>query len=123
MNTALLAANCAGTGPLSSTHLYALNKNWEPSPPAHLLKLYRIPSGPGAGNCVETEHRLLGTPGAKTKSAFRQSVVFFRLCPRKTAHCRFSFSNSFSREARYNLAQSMKVNALEGAMVEAFSDQ
>ena len=29
------------------------------------------------GNCVETEHRLLGTPGAKTKSAFRQSVVFF----------------------------------------------
>ena len=27
--------------------LYALNKNWD-SPPAHLYRLYGIPSGPGA---------------------------------------------------------------------------
>ena len=48
INTVLLAANCAGTGPPSSTYFFALNKNWEPSPPAHLQRLVGIPSGPGA---------------------------------------------------------------------------
>ena len=32
-------------------------------------------------------------------------------------------SNSFTREARNNVAKPMKVNALEGALVEAFSDK
>ena len=65
------------------------------------------------GHCVETEHRFLGTPSTKTESAFRQGVDFFRLCPGKAVYFRFSSCNSFPRE---------KVNALEGALVEAFSN-
>ena len=58
--------------------------------------------------CVKTEHRLLGTPGAKTKPALRQGVVFFRLCPREVTYFCFSFCNSFSCEACNNLGQTMK---------------
>ena len=47
--------------------------------------------------------------------AFRLGVVFFHLRPRKVMCCRISFCNSFSREARDDLTQPMKVNALEGA--------
>ena len=35
---------------------------------------------------------------------------------------RFSICNSFPREASDDVTQSMKVNALEGALVEAFSN-
>ena len=48
MKTVLLRANSAGTGPPSITCLYALYGNREPNPPAHLQRLYGIPSVPGA---------------------------------------------------------------------------
>ena len=38
-------------------------------------------------------------------------------------YSRFSFCNSFPREAGDDLTQPMKVNALEGAWVEAFSNR
>ena len=72
---------------------------------------------------METEQRLLDMPGAKTKSALRQGVVFFRLCPREVTYFCFSLCNSFLSETRKNLAQSMKVSAIEGALVEAFTDR
>ena len=72
---------------------------------------------------METEHRFLGTPCTKTESAFSQGVVFFRLRPGKVMKSRFSFCNSFPREASDDLTQSMIVNALEGALVEAFSNK
>ena len=55
--------------------------------------------------------------------AFGQGVVFFRLRPRKIVYSSFSFCNSFPREACNNLAQPMKVNTLERALVEAFSNR
>ena len=75
------------------------------------------------GNCMETEHRFLGTPCTKTESAFSQGVVFFRLRPGKVMKSRFSFCNCFPREARDDLTQPTKLNALEGALVEAFSNR
>ena len=76
------------------------------------------------GDCMETEHRFLGTPSTKTESAFCcQGVVFFRLRPGKVMSFRFSFCNSILREASDDLTQPMMVNALEGALVEAFSNR
>ena len=61
------------------------------------------------GNCMETEHRFLGTPCTKTESAFSQGVVFFRLRPGKVMKSRFSFCNCFPREARDDLTQPTKL--------------
>ena len=61
-------------------------------------------------DCVKTEHRLLGASGAKS---LRPREVYFS----------FSVSSSFSCEARNNLGQPMKIDALEGALVKAFSDR
>ena len=69
---------------------------------------------------MQTEYWCLGAPGAKTKSAFRHGVVFFRL---QVAYFRFPLCNSFSREDRNNLAHSMEINTLERALVEAFSNR
>ena len=74
-------------------------------------------------NCVETESLFLGTPGTSNEPAFRQRVVFFRLRPGKVMFSRFSFCNSFPREASDDLTQPMKVNALEGALVESLSNR
>ena len=46
-------------------------------------------------DCVDAEHRLLGTPGTKAESAFRQKVGFFRLRPGKVMYFRFSFGKFF----------------------------
>ena len=47
----------------------------------------------------------------KAKSALRQGVVFFRLCPREVTYFCFSFCNSFSCEARNYLGQPMEIDA------------
>ena len=53
-----------------------------------------------------------------------KALSLFRLRPGKDMYFRFAFSNSLPREAsNTNLAQPMKVNGLEGAMVEAFPDK
>ena len=72
------------------------------------------------GNSVKAEHRFLGAPSAKTKSALRQGVILFRLCPREAAKFRFSFCNSFTREACNDLAQQVKVDVFEGVWIKAF---
>ena len=82
-----------------------------PLSPNWALSLIRPHSESDRLQSVETEGRLLGTPGTKTEPAFRQGVVFFRLRPGKAMYFRFTFSNSFSSEARNNLAQSMKIDA------------
>ena len=74
-------------------------------------------------NRMEAEHRFLGNPCSQAQSAFGQSVVFFRLSPRYVVCCCLSFGNSFSREARNYLAQPMKVNTFERALVEAYANR
>ena len=72
---------------------------------------------------VKTEHRLLGAPGAKTKHALCQGVVFFRLYPREVTSFCLSLYAPFSCETSNNLGESMEIDALEGALVTAFSDR
>ena len=50
------------------------------------------------GNSVEAEHWFLGAPGAKSKPALRQGIVFFCLRPRVVTHVCFSLCNCFSCE-------------------------
>ena len=65
------------------------------------------------GNGVEAEHGFLGAPSAKSKSALREGIVFFRLCPGKVSYFCFSFCENFTREARNDLAMPVEVDALE----------
>ena len=57
------------------------------------------------------------------KSALRQGIVFFRLRPKEVSYFSFSISNSFSCEACNNLGESMESDAIERALVKAFSDR
>ena len=85
-----------------------------------LIRL-RFPEGNRlVGNSVKTEHWFLGAPSAKSKSALRQGIVIFRLCPRKVHHLRFSFCKIFTSEARNDLAEPVEVDAFEGGWIEAF---
>ena len=73
------------------------------------------------GNGVEAEHWFLGTPSAKSKSALRRGIVFFRLCPGKVSYFRLSFCEILTREARNDLAKPVEVDAFEGHWIKAFS--
>ena len=70
---------------------------------------------------VKEEHCFLGARSTKSKSAFRQGTVFFRLCPGEVSHFSFSFCEIFTREARNDLAKSVEMNAFERNRVKAFS--
>ena len=75
------------------------------------------------GDGVKADHWFLGGPSAKSESAFRQGTAFFRLCPGEVSYFCFSFCEVFTREARNNLAQPVKVDALEGFRIKAFRHQ
>ena len=69
---------------------------------------------------VKAEHWFLGAPSTKSKSAFRQGTVFFRLCPGEVSYFCFSFCEVFTREARNDLAEPVEVNAFETDRTKAF---
>ena len=71
-------------------------------------------------NRVKAEHWFLGAPGAKTKSALRKGVVFFRLCPREVTYICLSLSDSVTREAHYDLTKPVEVNAFKRVRIKAF---
>ena len=71
------------------------------------------------GNSMEAEHWFLSTPSAKSKSALRQGIVFFRLCPGKVHYLCFSFCEIFTSEARNDLAKPVEVDAFEGGWIGA----
>ena len=73
------------------------------------------------GNSVKAEDWFLGAPSAKSKSALRQSIVFFRLSEERFSYFRFSFYEAFTREARNDLGRPVKVNAFEGLRIKAFT--
>ena len=60
---------------------------------------------------------------AKRDDQLRQGVVFFSLRPREVSCFSFSISKSFLCETCNNLGESMEINTLEGALVEAFPDK
>ena len=62
----------------------------------------------------------LERPSAKTKPTLCRGIVLFRLCPRETTNFSLSLCESFTREARIDLGQPVKVDAFEGARIKAF---
>ena len=73
------------------------------------------------GIYVKADNWFLGEPSTKSKSAFRQGTVFFRLCPGEVSYFCFSFREVFTREARNDLAKPVEVNAFERDRIKAFS--
>ena len=67
------------------------------------------------GNIVKVEHWF---SDAKSKSAFRKCIVFFRLCPGKFSYSCFSFCEAFTREARTDLTQPVEADRFEKARHE-----
>ena len=62
---------------------------------------------------AKAEHGFVGTTGTLSESASGQCSVFFRLCPRKVPHLRFSIRKIFTSKIRNDLTKPLEVNTFK----------